>query len=390
MSEQAPAQVEQGKERPLAHAYTPGLRVTTRTRIVKERRLPLKGEVVVKAGEVMRAEDVVARTELPGNVQPVKAASMLGIHQEDLEEYMLKKVGDHVAKDEVIATAKSFFGLFKSHVKAPVDGTVESISTVTGQLIIREAPIPVEVHAYFDGTVTEIIPEEGVVMEAVGAFLQGIFGVGGETSGELALAVQKPDEELTPDKLNESHAGKIVIGGSRIQLPAIDRAKQLGVRAVVVGGIDDADLKQLLGYDLGVAITGHETLGLSLVVTEGFGRMTMASRTFDLLGGHVGRRASVNGATQIRAGVMRPEVIIPTETHLTDVREEEGEVQGLTIGSPIRAIRTPYFGRLGEVTALPPELQKLESEATVRVLEVRFPDGSTAVLPRANVEMIET
>ena len=66
----------------MAHAYTPGLRVTTRTRIVKERRLPLKGEVVVKAGEVMRAEDVVARTELPGNVQPVKAASMLGIHQE--------------------------------------------------------------------------------------------------------------------------------------------------------------------------------------------------------------------------------------------------------------------------------------------------------------------
>lgn len=374
----------------MAHAYTPGLRVTARTRIVKERRLPLKGQVVVKAGDVMRAEDVVARTELPGNVQPVKAASILGVHQEDLASYMLKKIGDSVAKDEVIATAKSFFGLFKSHVKSPVDAVLESISSVTGQLILREAPIPVEVHAYFDGTVTEILPQEGVTMEAVGAFLQGIFGVGGETSGELALAVSGPGEELGPDKLTEAHTGKIVIGGSRIQLAAIRRAAELGVRALVVGGIDDADLRELLGYDLGVAITGHETLGLSIVVTEGFGRMTMASRTFDLLGAHVGRRASVNGATQIRAGVMRPEVIIPTETHLTDVREEAGEVQGMTIGSPIRAIRTPYFGRLGEVTALPPELQKLESEATVRVLEVRFADGSTAVLPRANVEMIET
>ena len=361
-----------------------------RTRIVKERRLPLKGEVVVKAGEVLRAEDVVARTELPGNVQPVKAASILGIHQEDLGEYMLKKPGEPVEKDEIIATAKTFFGLFKSHVKAPVSGTFESLSTVTGQLILREPPIPVEVLAYFDGTVTEILPQEGVIMEAVGAFLQGIFGVGGETTGELVLAVSSPGEELSPERLTPEHAGKIVVGGSRIQLAAIRRAQELGVHALVVGGIDDADLRELLGYDLGVAITGHETLGLSVVVTEGFGRMTMASRTFDLLGEHIGRRASVNGATQIRAGVMRPEVIIPTETHLTDVREEPGEVQGMTIGSPIRAIRTPYFGRLGEVTALPPELQKLESEATVRVLEVRFADGSTAVLPRANVEMIET
>lgn len=374
----------------MAHAYTPGLRVTAQTRIVKERRLPLKGQVVVKAGQVMRAEEVVARTELPGNVQPVKAASILGIHQEDLATYMLKKVGDTVAKDEIIATAKSFFGVFKSHVKAPVAGTLESISTVTGQLILREAPIPVEVHAYFDGTVTEILPGEGVVMEAVGAFIQGIFGVGGETSGEITIAVKSPEQELGPEGLGTQHGGKIVVAGSRVRLPTIRRAQELGVRALVAGGIDDADLRELLGYDLGVAITGHETLGVSVVVTEGFGRMTMASRTFDLLAQHEGHRASANGATQIRAGVMRPEILIPTQTHLTDVREEAGEVQGLTIGSPIRAIRTPYFGRLGEVTALPPELQKLESEATVRVLAVRFADGTTAVLPRANVEMIET
>ncbi len=46
-------------------------------------------------------------------------------------------------------------------------------------------------------------------------------------------------------------------------------------------------------------------------MTEGFGRMTMAKRTFELLRGSGGRKASVNGATQIRAGVMRPEIVIP-------------------------------------------------------------------------------
>ena len=34
----------------MAHAYTPGLRVTRHAVIQKERRLPLKGEVVVERG----------------------------------------------------------------------------------------------------------------------------------------------------------------------------------------------------------------------------------------------------------------------------------------------------------------------------------------------------
>src|SRR5512147_936813 len=120
-------------------------------RILKVRRLPLKGSVVVQQGDAVDAETVVARTELPGNVQPIKAASLLGVHQQDLREFMLKKEGDSVAKDETIATSKSFFGLFKAHCRCPVQGKIESISDVTGQVIIREPPIPVEVEAYIDG-----------------------------------------------------------------------------------------------------------------------------------------------------------------------------------------------------------------------------------------------
>jgi hypothetical protein len=61
----------------------------------------------------------------------------------------------------------------------------------------------------------------------------------------------------------------------------------------------------------------------------------------------------------------------------------------MTVGSPVRVIRMPHFGSLGEVVDLPPELQTVESEAKVRVLRVRFPDGTVETLPRANVEMIE-
>jgi hypothetical protein len=49
----------------------------------------------------------------------------------------------------------------------------------------------------------------------------------------------------------------------------------------------------------------------------------------------------------------------------------------------------PYFGRIGCVSALPAELQRVESGAQVRVLVVEFEDGEKVVVPRANVEMIE-
>lgn len=374
----------------MAHAYTPGIRVTERMPLLKERRLPLKGTVVVKTGDSVKAEDVVARTELPGNVQPVKAASILGVHQQDLREFMLKKEGDPVEKDEIIATSKSFFGLFKSHCRSPVTGTVESVSDVTGQVILREPPVPVEVDAYIDGVVNEVMPDEGVMVEAEGSFLQGIFGVGGETVGLIQVATKGPEEELTSDHFTSDHAGKVVIGGSLIRIPALRRAVEVGARAVVVGGIDDQDLRALLGYDLGVAITGQEDIGCTVVITEGFGEMSMAHRTFDLLGAREGMKASVNGATQIRAGVMRPEIVIPLtdKAQMSDKTADASE--GLQIGSPVRVIRMPYFGALGVVTELPPELQVLESEAKVRVLKVKFDSGEEALLPRANVEMLES
>ena len=375
----------------MAHAYTPGLRVTPWATIRKERRLPLAGEVLVGRGARVTAEQVVARTELPGNVQPLKAASILGQHQADLRECMLKREGDPVRRGEVIATSKSFFGLFKAHCLSPTDGTIESISTVTGQVIVREPPIPVQVDAYVAGEVVEVIPREGVVVETQGAFIQGIFGVGGETHGTIHMAVASPEEPLTLEHLREEPPGRVLVGGSLVTEPVLREAARRGVRAVVAGGLDASELQKFLGYDLGVAITGSEQLGLTVVITEGFGRMSMAARTFELLGRHEGRACAVNGATQIRAGVMRPEIVLSLTRAEAGVGAERlfDMAQGLREGSPVRVIRAPYFGRLGAVTELPPELALVESGAKVRILKVRFADGEEALVPRANVEMIE-
>lgn len=373
----------------MAHAYTPGLKVLAHTVLVKERRLPLPGEIMVSMGDRIAGEKVVARTNLPGNVQTLNVAGLLGSLADEVEETMLKKVGDAISKDEVIAQTKGLFGLFKSSVKSPINGEIESISKITGQVILREPPIPVEVIAYIDGEVVEIFENEGVKIQAAGSFIQGIFGIGGETIGELAVAVDDPDHVLTEKDLNESFKDKVIIGGSMITYEALERARDLGIKGIVVGGIEDQDLKRFMGYDIGVAITGSEQVGLTLIATEGFGRLRMAHRTFDLLTSLAGKKSSINGATQIRAGVMRPEVIVPSEQRAAKKTADISSGTGLETGMRVRIIREPHFGAIGKVVDLPVELATIETEAHVRVLEVELETKERVTLPRANVEIIE-
>lgn len=375
----------------MAHAYTPGLKVKRFTIVSKTRRLPIQGEVLVKEGDTVAHDQVVARTQVPGEVQLINAANALGVDPEEIVQFMLKGLKEPVAKDEVFAKRSSFFGLFKSFVKSPVEGTIELVSEITGQVAIREAYIPVEITAYIPGKVVQVMPREGVTIRTPAALVQGIFGVGGEAHAELKMVAKSPDEVLTPDKIDSSHSGKVLVGGSLVTGEALRKAVVMGVKGIVVGGVEDEDLIKFLGYEIGVAITGEEDIGLTLIITEGFGKMKMPQRTFDLLKSFDGREASINGATQIRAGVIRPEIVIALAEKEAKgmVEEAEAETGGMTPSTPVRIIRDPYFGAIGQVSSLPVELQKAESESDVRVVEVVLEDGRKVIVPRANVEIIE-
>lgn len=375
----------------MAYAYTPGLKVSQKSIVKKERLLPLPGEILVKKGDLVEAKTTVAKASLPGNVELVNVANRLSIPAVDIFEYMKKSEGDSVEKNEIIAATKGIFGFFKSQCKSPTSGTIESISDVTGQIAVREAPIPVELNAYIDGKVVDVLSGEGVIVETQATFIQGIFGVGGEEVGELEVICDNPAEELKAENITSSLEGKIIVGGSLVSNNAIQQAVDLGVKGIITGGIDDSELRDFLGYELGVAITGSEDLGITIIITEGFGKIAMTGRTHSLLKKRSGLRASISGATQIRAGVLRPEIIIPIDQdeEITEVSAKDEQLN-LKIGTPVRAIREPYFGKVGKVISLPIELQKLETEAAVRVLEVEFDEGQCVILPRANIEIIET
>jgi hypothetical protein len=298
-------------------------------------------------------------------------ANSLGIDSADLESVLRVKLGETVAVGQLVAESKGLFGMFKSDVKSPLAGKVETISVHSGNVGIRQAPTPIEIRAYISGKVESVLPGEGVVVETYGALVQGIFGVGGEHTGVVRMVSLSPADVLTEDMITPDMAGSILVGGANLSGAALRKADQIGVAGIAAGGIVDKDLIDFLGYDIGVAITGHESIATTVVITEGFGTIPMAARTFELLKSLEGRIASI---------------IVPSDTS-AGVAANDSDFS-LEIGGPIRIIREPYFGELATVSALPPQLVTVDSGASVRVLEARLSDGQQVLVPRANVEIV--
>ena len=54
---------------------------------------------------------------------------------------MLKQPEDQVSEGDILAQSKGIFGLFKSVAKSPISGTIDLISDVTGQVLVREEDV---------------------------------------------------------------------------------------------------------------------------------------------------------------------------------------------------------------------------------------------------------
>jgi hypothetical protein len=370
----------------MKNAYTPGLLVTPHAKLLKLRELPLAGRVLVKVGERVNAHTPVLAAELPGELEILRLADRLGLIPSEVAQHLRVKVGNTIARGEVLCETTALFGLFRSCIKSPVDGEVEFFTPVNAHLGIRGKSSALSVNAYVAGVVSAVEEGKSVTVETEGAVVQGIVGVGGERQGELLSLTVADDEIVTRARLLEHGSGlrgKILVGGKCFDSAALTAAADAGVAGVVTGAIDSNTLHAFAGGDVNVAVTGDESLPFTLIVTEGFGALPISRRVVELCREQNGKLASMNGATQVRAGAMRPELIVPTEGGAAPQLEAQ-----LQVGSRIRCLRPPHFGALGEVTQLPANPEEIATGARVRVLRVRLDSGKEVTVPRANAELV--
>ncbi len=356
-------------------------------------------------GQRVAPADVVATARQPGRVTPVNVARALAMNPADVPDCLEKGVGAPVRSGEVIARKRELFGLLRSDCLAPCDGTIVAVSSLTGRVLIQAPPESVAVRAYLAGEVVSVVPGRGAVVATAATLVQGVYGVGGETWGELVVAVAEPEAGVSDRNLDPGMAGKILLGGAEVSRAALERAAGLGVAGIITGSVDGSELGEFLGTEVASTVTGDEEVSLTLVITEGFGRLPMDRRTFDLLQARQGALASISGVTHLRAGVVRPEVIVPWAEALPSdsrlareprgadiaagtIATAESEPSGsvLSPGSAVRIVREPFFGQIGQVEEILVEPQQLPSGLRTRAARVALSAGQSVLVALANLE----
>lgn len=371
----------------MSQILVPTLQVSKNARLQKRRELPIPGAISVKVGDKVAVDTTVGHVMLPGDLVIVRVAEELMLESDEALSLISVKVGDKVSEGDVLAKHSTFWGLFNSEVKSPVSGIVEMLSSTTSHLGIRTAGQELKLDAYISGTVVDVEPGKAAIVETPCVWVQGIFGLGGERHGKLHLLKISPSHQITENDLPDDVSGLVLCGGTRPTIGAINKAANGGAVGFVTGGIDDETISQYLGYDLGIALTGDEEVPMTLIITEGFGDIAMSQRVIDTLSDYEGRLVAINGATQVRAGAVRPEIIVPLDTN-TEHKMEPIKPLSLEVGARVRLIRVPHFGKIGVVEELPVKPQEIETGAVTRVVRVKLDNDKLVTVPRANVEVV--
>jgi hypothetical protein len=295
----------------------------------------------------------------------IDVARELSIAPRDMKRVLRVKEGIGVMPGQPVAVS---LGLSQQVVTSPLYGKVKSIAE--GKVVIEPLQVKTELLAYLQGRVVRVLPRQGVVIQAWAEVVQGQYGIGGEQGGELLVAAEA-NEQLGENQVTENWRGKVVVAGRTADLALLRAATGVGTAALVIGYLPFITLSEYLGEMGTPGLTGNEDAGMTIILTERFSACTMQQETWQKLWSLRGRYASVNGTTHIRAGVIRPEIVV-CEPTLPDRLPSVGEKRNLQIGDQVRVIRQPWRDQRGRIVELPMQRQRLEtgSEVLVAVIEL--------------------
>ncbi|HXF68629.1 MAG TPA: hypothetical protein VNK89_02380 [Thermoflexus sp.] len=356
--------------------YPEEVRFIALATIRRERRLPVPGKVLVQRGDPVEATTVLAVAEQPTDVVIVDIASPLKVPPERAAVYLQRKPGASVRAQEDLARRRIWMGLRTLRVRSPVNG--EIVAAGGGKVLIWAGAREVEIRAGFPGTVVEVLPAYGAVIETKGALIQAFWSSGHDFSGMIRVITSRA-EPLRARAIDPIAQGTIIVGGAWIEPSALEQAERLQVKGIIAGSMDASLLPMV------------REVSFPIVLTEGFGRLSMHPGIFRILSLYQGREAFVLQPPPRPDGLpSRPEILIPVPTETPPSPEPEGEVF-LQPGLQVRLLREPYRGRTGTVGKLSSHPWTLDSGLRAWCAEIQLDDEEGSVwVPVYNLEILRS
>lgn len=337
--------------------------------IRRERLLPVPGRVVARRGQRVSPTDVVAEAITEPEHILLDIRRGLGLSAEEADKYLTVQGGDQVSEGDVLAGP---VGVTRRVVRSPHDGVV--VVAGEGQILLQRDTPPYELKAAYQGVITELIDDRGVTIEASGTLIQGVWGNGHSSYGLLNVLAQAPDETLMAAQLDVSRRGSVILGGHCEDEAVLQAGTDLPLRGLIF-----ASMKARL---IPIALQ----VEYPVIVIEGFGKIPMNSAAFKLLASSDRRDLTINADRWDRYTGTRPEVILAIQENIRTELPLESDI--IAPGKRVRVVSPPYQGKLATVASIPSSLSILPSGVSAAAANVRFEDGETALVPLANLDLM--
>jgi hypothetical protein len=227
----------------------------------------LGASVLARAGQKVNPRDVVADAILAPEHLIFDIVRALRIPAKNVEKYLQRKPGETIREGDVIAQGPR--GFTQRIVRAPCDGKIAAIEQ--GKVILQRDQAPFELIAGYTGSVVSLIEGYGVIIEAVGALIQGVWGNERVDSGLMRTLAAQPNSVLTPKDLNVNTRGAFILSGHVEDPETLKVAMDVPIRGLILASMPPTlvDLARKMPYPI--------------LLTEGFGNLPMNSSSFLLL-----------------------------------------------------------------------------------------------------------
>lgn len=339
-------------------------------RIRRERMLPRQGEIVVRVGQEVTPTQVLARAPLGLQFNVVRARKLLNVSLEAFPDCLLVSEGDKVEVGTPLAQKKRLIG--QKVIESPMSGTIARIQH--GRIAIKQTADWYELRSMVRGRVVNYINQQGITIEIVGTYIQGLWSTGSAALGKLQFIATTPTETLEAAQIIPDFGNQIMVAGHIDQYDTVDAAIDAGVQGIITGSIS-AELAPKL-TDLDIVI----------ITTDGFGTHGMAQPIYDLLKTGVGEETTLFGFNKSEQRTRRPEIIIPRSGAAS--METAPFDKPLAVGQQVRIFRQPYIGQIGIVEKIRMNRFITGSGIAVHGADIRLPNDQIIFAPIANLDAL--
>ena len=339
------------------------------TSIKRERVLPVAGTVVVRRMQKVSPNDVIVVAPFASQHILIDIAQGLGVNPERADDLLQRQAGDELEQGDVIAGP---VGLLQRVVRAPYPGLVRIAGE--GKILFEIRSPDQELLAGMEGTVTNIIPERGAILETKGALIQGIWGNGKMTYGVVQPASNEMLKELVPEQLNIGFRGVIITAGYCRNPDSLETAANIPIKGMILGSLS-ANLIPLA-----------ERMDYPIMVIDGFREKAMNPAAEAILAANRDKNVALNAQAYDPLLGRFPEAIITQST--TAEPDLPSEAETLRVGKKVIILNGPAATQIGQIETIIPGKSQLASGIRTQLAEVSYGTEKQVTLPLTSLQLI--